>query len=513
MAGKEDSTLTNTDVSLSSRLLENLNKMRLRGEFCDVLLKVGQESFIAHRVVLAASSPYFNAMLASFFAETEKPEIVLREVEPAGVKAILDYFYKGTIEINSSNFEAVFATANLWQIEFVLQTCEHFLEQEISTSNCLGIQILVNADLSFTERLRKVVDVFVNAHFMEICEEPEILTIPKEHLKTLLVKDELGVSSEEVLLECVLRWLKHDVENRRCYATELVSAVRLGLLREDFIQEILLKEKLIFENSNLSQLLDNILMFLHGNQSVRISDYFRRKRKCQVLYVCGGFSSNSKHLRPSTPIDSVEFLDLSHEKWESFPEATIPDAKKILYKLVVGDGFLYAIGLKGFSFCLKKFVWEELYTESGGVKSLDIKNAGVCFSNQCIYVMGGASNALKFNPNTCTWSKIFASSDGLPEEHYRPGVCVHSGHIFVIGGCDSSYSNGKAVVESFAADEGVWMKRSCMPTARWALEAIPLRDKIFAVGGMSLLFILTLMSVLFHMLISLSATLDIHHHQ
>lgn len=490
MAGKEDSTFANTDVSLSSRFLQTLNEMRLRGDLCDVSLKVGKEDFIAHRVVLAANSPYFNAMFASFFAETEKPEIVLREVEPAGVKAILDYFYTGTIEINSLNFEALFTTANLWQIEFVLQTCENFLEQELSTSNCLGIQILVNADLSFTERLRKVVDVFVNAHFMEICEEAEILTIPKEHLKTLLVKDELCVSSEEVVFECVLRWLKHDINNRRCYATELVSAVRLGLLREDFIQEILLQEKTILNNSNLNKLLDNVLMFFHGDQSVRISNYFTRKRKCQALYVCGGFSSNPNRIRPSTPIDSVEFLNLLQENWETFPEARLPDAKKILFKFVVGDGFLYAIGQKVFSFCLKRFVWEELYTESGGVKSLDIKNAGICFSNGCIYVIGGASCAKKFNPSNCKWYDIFSLSDSLPEEHYRPGVCVHSGDIYVIGGCDSSYNDGKTVVESFVVESGVWVRRLCMPTARWGLETIPLGDKIFAVGGMSPLCIL-----------------------
>ncbi|XP_031555834.1 kelch-like protein 3 [Actinia tenebrosa] len=422
-------------------------------------------------------------MFASSFTETEKSEIVLREVEPAGVKAILNYFYTATIELDSSNFEAIFATANLWQVEFVLQACEHFLEQELSTSNCLGIQILVNANLTFTERLRKLVDGYVNAHFMEICEEEEILTIPKEHFKFLLVKDELCVSFEEFLFESVLRWLKHDVNIRGCYATELMSAVRLGLLRKDFIQEILLREKTILENSSLNQLLNSVVKFLHGDQSVKISEYLTRKRKCEVLYVFGGFSSNSHRLRPAKAIDSVEFLNVLQEKWENFPEAKLPDAKETQFKLVAGDGYLYAVGHKIFSFCLKRLVWEKLYPKSMGFRPLDIKNAGVCFSNGCIYVIGGVKGAQKFNPSDCTWYKISSSSNGLVEEHYRPGVCAHDDVIYVIGGCDSSYNDGKDSVESFVVESGVWLRKACMCTARWGLEAIPLKDRIFAVGG------------------------------
>jgi hypothetical protein len=463
--------------------------MRLRRLFCDVLLKVGQESFIAHRVVLAANSPYFSAMFANkeqgggaFFTETDKSEIDLREVDASGARAVIDYFYTASIELNNLNFEAVFATANIWQVDFVLKTCERFLERELSISNCLGIQVLVNANLTFTDKLRNLIDNFVNAHFMEICEEVELLTIPKEHLKMLLLKDELCVSSEEILFEIALRWLKHDINKRRCYATELISAVRLGLLGKKFIQNAVLKEKNILDDSDLKHLFDNILQYLKGDQNIQISDYLTRKRKCQVLYVCGGFSSSSNRLCQATAVDSVQFLSVCHEKWEVFSEAALPEAKTIFFKFVVGDGYLFAVGLKVLSFCLKRFVWEELYAESGGVKSLDIKNAGLCFSNGHIYAIGGALHAKKFSPSSRTWYDIH--SNVVPEDHYRPGVCVQDGVVYVMGGCDSSYNDGKVVVESYLVLDNVWTVRLSMPTARWGLEAVPLNGKIFAIGGM-----------------------------
>ena len=44
-------------------ILAQINKMRNGEHFCDVQLQVGKETFKVHRLVLAASSPYFAALL------------------------------------------------------------------------------------------------------------------------------------------------------------------------------------------------------------------------------------------------------------------------------------------------------------------------------------------------------------------------------------------------------------------------------------------------------------------
>ena len=44
-------------------------QFREHGEFIDVRLKVGEDKFAAHRIVLAASSDYFHAMFAHWLKE------------------------------------------------------------------------------------------------------------------------------------------------------------------------------------------------------------------------------------------------------------------------------------------------------------------------------------------------------------------------------------------------------------------------------------------------------------
>ena len=59
-------------VGQSDILLSKLAQFREQGEFIDVGLKVGEEVFSAHRIVLAASSDYFHAIFAHGMKESNQ---------------------------------------------------------------------------------------------------------------------------------------------------------------------------------------------------------------------------------------------------------------------------------------------------------------------------------------------------------------------------------------------------------------------------------------------------------
>ena len=46
-----------------------MNNMRLSGDMCDVRLIVGDKCVSAHKIVLAATSPYFHAMFTSKYVQ------------------------------------------------------------------------------------------------------------------------------------------------------------------------------------------------------------------------------------------------------------------------------------------------------------------------------------------------------------------------------------------------------------------------------------------------------------
>lgn len=78
-------------------ILDQMNKMRLRTDFCDVGLNVGGQVFRVHRLVLAASSPYFSALFSGGMKESEKEEVQILGVETKVFEVLLDFIYTGSV--------------------------------------------------------------------------------------------------------------------------------------------------------------------------------------------------------------------------------------------------------------------------------------------------------------------------------------------------------------------------------------------------------------------------------
>lgn len=76
-------------------ILAQINKMRLRADFCDVGLKVGGRVFRVHRLVLAASSPYFSALFSGGMREADKEEVQILGVDTEVFEVLLDFIYTG----------------------------------------------------------------------------------------------------------------------------------------------------------------------------------------------------------------------------------------------------------------------------------------------------------------------------------------------------------------------------------------------------------------------------------
>ena len=102
-------------------------------EFIDVRLKVGEDIFPSHRIVLAANSDYFHAMFAHGMKESNQEMIELKDenISTEALQIMMDSIYSGDLHVNDENvFEVLLAVDHL-QVESVVEQCCEYLQTEI----------------------------------------------------------------------------------------------------------------------------------------------------------------------------------------------------------------------------------------------------------------------------------------------------------------------------------------------------------------------------------------------
>ena len=100
-----------------SAIFDRFCNMRFNMELCDVILKVGNVTFAAHRLILAGNSLYLRNIFASENSGTHPQEIALpSNFREETVRLILDYFYSGNLAINTDDCEELLSLASLLQV-------------------------------------------------------------------------------------------------------------------------------------------------------------------------------------------------------------------------------------------------------------------------------------------------------------------------------------------------------------------------------------------------------------
>lgn len=123
----------------SPRLLSNLHTFRQRSSFCDIEIVADSRTFKAHRVILAACSPYFRAMFDGGLCEQQQSLVKLNQVSGRIFEQLLGFIYSGEIDINKDNVQNLMISADMLELNEVVIGCTEFLIKELHPSNAVGI--------------------------------------------------------------------------------------------------------------------------------------------------------------------------------------------------------------------------------------------------------------------------------------------------------------------------------------------------------------------------------------
>ncbi|XP_076870580.1 POZ (BTB) and AT hook-containing zinc finger 1 isoform X2 [Brachyhypopomus gauderio] len=122
----------------SAEMLHNLDGQRKDGgRFCDVVLRVGEESFPAHKAVLAACSEYFESVFSrQAEGDGEGKELEMHTISPKVFGDILDFAYTSKIVVRLESFPELMTAAKFLLMRSVVEICQEVIKQS-------NVQILV----------------------------------------------------------------------------------------------------------------------------------------------------------------------------------------------------------------------------------------------------------------------------------------------------------------------------------------------------------------------------------
>ncbi|KAM7447248.1 protein modification by small protein conjugation [Porites harrisoni] len=473
------------EVVHSNQLLKGLNQLRQRRELCDVELCAGEKRVSAHRVVLSACSPYFNAMFTGNLLESQKQVIHLREVDENALHTLVDFAYTGKARVTQENVQLLLPAANMLQLSRVKEICCHFLSQQLHSSNCLGISKF--AEAYSCHSLQKKSRKFIQDHFQEVVKHEEFLLLPVGQLTELLKDDNLNVVSEQVVFEALLLWIKHKLPERISLLAKLLKYVRLPLLTLRFLTSNYETNELIRADRTSQIVLNEALKYrLVQAKGVPCEKAMKPRRAPRRIFALGGKNGLFATL------SSVEYYEPEIDRWT---EVSSMKLRRFEFGAAVLDGKLYAVGglvcgvgvHSGAPFRYCDNGCESFDPETGHWSRVPPMNQ--CRSNHSVqplggflYSLGGYDGNTYLNTmecyNSCTkqWSHV------APMHYSRScfAAAVCDGYLYALGGYGPSYLR---TVERYDPSSNSWEMMPAMSTYRINFGVGVLNGCLYVVGG------------------------------
>uniref|UniRef100_A0A8C3JE08 Kelch like family member 18 n=1 Tax=Calidris pygmaea TaxID=425635 RepID=A0A8C3JE08_9CHAR len=482
---------------LPSRGYGVMGEIRRQGKLCDVTLKVGDHKFSAHRIVLAASIPYFHAMFTNDMMECKQDEIVMQGMDPSALEALINFAYNGHLAIDQQNVQSLLMGASFLQLQNIKDACCTFLRERLHPKNCLGVRQF--AETMMCAVLYDAANSFIHQHFVEVSMSEEFLALPFEDVLELVSRDELNVKSEEQVFEAALAWIRYDRDQRESFLPELLSKIRLPLCRPQFLTDRVQQDDLVRCCHKCRDLVDEAKDYhLMPERRPHLPAFKTRPRCCTsiagLIYAVGGLNSaGTLHIRPpqwrtwrianfyaGDSLNVVEVFDPIANRWEKCQPMTTARSR---VGVAVVNGLLYAIG--GYDGQLRLSTVEVYNPEWTVVTPMSSNRsaAGVTVFEGRIYVSGGHDGLQIFNSveyynhHTATWHPVAS----MLNKRCRHGAASLGSKMFVCGGYDGSGFLSIAEVYSSMADQ--WYLIVPMNTRRSRVSLVANCGRLYAVGG------------------------------
>jgi len=330
------------------------------------------------------------------------------------------------MELTVENVEEVLSAATHLQVTDAIELCSKYIETSLTIENC--VDVLNLAELYSLSSTYKKAQHFMLDQFEMMAKSGQYQKLNKRQLSQLLEDNGLQISSEYLLFELVLCWMKGKKE-REQYVAELMRNVRLPLLSGEELVEKVSTVPLMRDNAECHELLTEAKDYhiVVSKQPLLQSKRTQVRASEKCLVMCHR--------------ENLEYYNLTNMHHGFLRDATIQ-----LYHpaVVVVDNFMYACGGK-----------------------YDFNENNEIATARCF----------RYDPRFDTWYELTSMNEARKDFV----LLAHEGKLYAIAGQDENLV--MCTVEMFDIACNEWEVRSSMNHSVYGHAGAVCNNKLYISGG------------------------------
>lgn len=424
------SSVVRVDEAYSAKLLRAIYDDAVHGRTTDFQIIVAGVTINCHRAVISAASTFFDTIVKTGGSQCILDQKIVKESQIENVKKTVQYLYTGLIHLNQDIVPDILQIANYLKLDGLSTACENFLVENLDSSNSIRSQRI--AQKNNFRILQRESHKNICKSFQQVVAHQDFCGLSLEELKTYISDNELNLSSEDPVLDAVVKWIRHN-ENQNC-AEELATHIRLP-----FCSQVKLNS-LSKDKSVPQELRVEILTFLqHGEAPIQQPRRFFPGGLREYTVVLGG--------RVTGNVCNVDmwWRPIMEECWETLGNSK--EQTEISFNSIChGEGKLYL---------------------SGG---------------RTVSPLTSIKTLHQFNMRSKSWSILC----DMPRARDRHTTLIVKGKLYVIGGQQTQAGTVIASYKEFDVLDlvsGVWTAGKAMPVSVQYALAVEVNSQILVPGG------------------------------
>ena len=513
-----------TTYKLSTdKVLFGLAELRDHKLLCDVQLLAEDETFPVHRVVLAAASPYFQAMFTGGFRENGMDAVTMEGISSKGLGYVLDAIYNFEITLSEGTVEDILAAASLLQLNDITDACDKFIASHITESNCIRF-------LSICEKYEihdalNLVNEFVLEHFETVVKTDNFSKISKEALSKFMSSDRLKVPNGEIeVFRAAVGWLENNLTKEASetqYATpdveveesmqgtesiditDMIKCVRFPLIPPDVLIDEALQVPFIYENKACRNLVTEALRF-HSHpftQPLQVGPQYQARGEKKLVIVPCGTRNNGYVVRETET--QLQILNISQEEDAVLEDGVREFPISFAFRsmaVVTKSNYLFLFATDNTSFNSVALRFDVTANKCVDLKAPPCQatiGSAVARSEDEIYLIGGmvvtkdsgaldprffTAKTLQYTIGSNSWVEVCA----IPQAMTYHAAAAHGDFIYVAGGyIGLGHAETTPRMYAFDISGNMWLTKAEMYHSRYQFSLETVNDNIYACGGRS----------------------------